>query len=124
MCEETSFNGRGNSPASPRRPTSHVRRVDTFKELTPLVLQSSMALALPIDATPSFENELVRVTWRLCFEFTITPGPVGQLWDRGAKHSILRWEVPVHVIPPAGGGDSVGALEPIASSVMERSLYI
>ncbi|CAM9891675.1 unnamed protein product [Ectocarpus fasciculatus] len=130
VCEENqnAFTGDAASsapgkqkPSPDVRSTCHKRVVDSCKELTPCLVQSSVTLSLPMDAPVTFSTELVSVSWSLRFEFVISP-PESR-WNLGgfspSKASVLKWAVPIRVAPPsrivlagvgggAGGGGELG----------------
>ncbi|CAM9268617.1 unnamed protein product [Pylaiella littoralis] len=127
VCEEnqnafsadaaTSAPGQGEASAGGKS-TCHKRVVDSCKELTPCLVQSSVTLSLPMDAPVTFSTELVSISWSLRFEFVMSP-PESR-WSLGgfapSKASVLKWAVPFRVVPPrraalaAGGcaGDENG----------------
>ncbi|CAM9197351.1 unnamed protein product [Ascophyllum nodosum] len=124
VSEENASIGENSSSTPDRRKPSgggknprHKRVVDSFKELTPCVVQSSVALSLPTDAPVSFSTELVTVSWALRFEFIMSP-PESR-WAIGgyppSKASVLRWSMPIKVVPPRrmlyGGGGMAGGRE-------------
>ncbi|CAM9853312.1 unnamed protein product, partial [Scytosiphon promiscuus] len=111
VCEEnqSSLTGDAATQTSLRRnaseggkSTCHKRVVDSCKELTPCLVQSSVTLSVPMDAPVTFSTGLVSVSWSLRFEFVIAP-PESR-WNIGgfspSKASVLKWAVPIRVVPP------------------------
>ncbi|RHY82003.1 hypothetical protein DYB37_005837 [Aphanomyces astaci] len=64
----------------------HTQTLQTAAELTDDALHTHMRFALPVDATPTIDTDVVRHEYVLAFEFEST--------ER------LRWQVPVQVVPP------------------------
>ncbi|CAM9244924.1 unnamed protein product [Ectocarpus sp. 12 AP-2014] len=137
VCEENqnAFPGDAASSATGRpkpppdvRSTCHKRVVDSCKELTPCLVQSSVTLSVPMDAPVTFSTELVSVSWSLRFEFVISP-PESR-WSLGgfapSKASVLKWAVPIRVAPPsrivlAGAGGNAGGGGELGCNAMDAT---
>jgi hypothetical protein len=82
----------------------HRQVIDTYHELTPCAERSSMSLAVPPNAALSIDAPFAAVRWAIKVQFTVGPLHPGLHCSpeevKDARCSVLRWEVPLHVIPP------------------------
>eukprot|EP00752_Nemacystus_decipiens_P018177 g16307.t1 len=127
VCEENKavFSGDPAQKASGSgKNTCHKRVVDASKELTPCLIQSSVTLSLPMDAPVSFSTELVSISWSLRFEFVMAP-PESR-WNLGgalspSRASVLKWAVPIRVVPPRRAALGGGGRRELAFNAMDAT---
>ncbi|OQR73442.1 retrograde Golgi transport protein RGP1-like [Tropilaelaps mercedesae] len=56
--------------------------------------QTHISLPIPVHVAPSFESDLIELSWRLHFEFVMTPNGLGALPPDVSEYNDARWKPP------------------------------
>ncbi|XP_003743375.1 RAB6A-GEF complex partner protein 2 [Galendromus occidentalis] len=83
--------------------------------------QTHMALPIPVHAAASFQTDIVELSWRLHFEFVMTPNDLKALPPELQEHTstdwmppkeldvnTMVWNLPVNIFPPHSAHAAVG----------------
>ncbi|XP_022644969.1 RAB6A-GEF complex partner protein 2-like [Varroa jacobsoni] len=66
-------------------------------EICLFLRQTHVALPIPVHVAPSFETDLVELSWRLHFEFVMTPNDLKTFPPDLLQHADANWEPPAEL---------------------------
>lgn len=76
---------------------SHILSYSKAHEVCLFLRQTHVAIPIPVHVAPTFETDLIELSWRLRFEFVMTPNDIKQLPPDMLQHADANWTPPAEL---------------------------